>query len=188
MRVQYELSQIICDYGADYERSHAVLKQHSRTLHALKICRTSALGGHVERCDNAKCKHERIAYNSCRNRHCPKCQGHKREEWIQAREADLLPCTYYHVVFTLPQELNRLALHQPALVYDALFKSVWQTLQQFGRTAGIHLGMIGVLHTWGQNLSLHPHLHCIIPGGGIDKHGRWQKKMRSSTTGKFLKL
>ena len=136
------------------------------------------LGGHVDACN--ACGQISISYNSCRNRHCPKCQGHKGEEWIQKREQDLLPCTYYHVVFTLPQQLNPLALHHPALVYDVLFKSVWQTIRQFGTTSGIHLGMIAVLHTWGQNLSLHPHLHCIIPGGGIDKSGKWQKQVRSN--------
>lgn len=149
-----------------------------KTLRALQQCRTAALGGHVDACD--ECGNISISYNSCRNRHCPKCQGHKRAAWIQAREADLLPCTYYHVVFTLPQELNRLVLHQPKLVYGCLFKSVWQTLNQFGTTAGIQLGMIGILHTWGQNLSLHPHLHCIVPGGGVDAKGKWQKQVRSN--------
>lgn len=152
-----------------------------KTLRALAQCRTAALGGHVDACD--ECGNISISYNSCRNRHCPKCQGHKREEWIQKREADLLPCTYYHVVFTLPQELNGLALHQPKLVYDTLFNAAWQTLQQFGSNEGLQLGMIAVLHTWGQNLSLHPHLHCIVPGGGVDSKGKWQQQMRS---GKYL--
>jgi hypothetical protein len=149
-----------------------------KTLRAIAQCRTAALGGHIDACD--ACGNISISYNSCRNRHCPKCQGHKRQEWIQRREADLLPCTYYHVVFTLPEQLNALALQQPALVYDALFTSVWLTLKQFGTTAGLHLGMIAVLHTWGQNLSLHPHLHCIVPGGGIDANGVWQQQLRSN--------
>jgi hypothetical protein len=149
-----------------------------KTLRAIEQCRTAALGGHIDACDS--CGNISISYNSCRNRHCPKCQGHKRREWMQSRQADLLPCTYYHVVFTLPQELNSLALHDPALVYDALFKAVWQTLKQFGKTAGLHLGMIAVLHTWGQNLSLHPHLHCIVPGGGIDGNTKWQRQLRSN--------
>lgn len=149
-----------------------------KTLRAIAQCRTAALGGHVDACD--ECGNISVSYNSCRNRHCPKCQGHKREEWIGKREQDLLPCTYYHVVFTLPHELNALALHKPALVYDALFKSVWQTLNQFGGKEGIQSGMIAVLHTWGQNLSLHPHLHCIVPGGGIDKNGKWRKQIRSN--------
>lgn len=148
-----------------------------KTLRAIEQCRTAALGGHIDACDT--CGNISISYNSCRNRHCPKCQGHKRQEWIQKREADLLPCAYYHVVFTLPQQLNGLALYQPAMAYDALFKAVWLTLNQFGKNAGIQLGMIAVLHTWGQNLSLHPHLHCIVPGGGIYKGGKWQKQVRS---------
>jgi hypothetical protein len=152
-----------------------------KTLRALTQCRTAALGGHVDACMDCGTVH--ISYNSCRNRHCPKCQGHKREEWIQRQEADLLPCTYYHVVFTLPQELNGLALHNPKLVYDALFASVWATLQQFGRREAIQIGMIAVLHTWGQNLSLHPHLHCIVPGGGIDERGKWKAQLR---TDKYL--
>ena len=117
-----------------------------KTLRALQQCRTVALGGHVDACDG--CGNISISYNSCRNRHCPKCQGHKRAEWIDAREADLLPCTYYHLVFTLPQELNLLALQQPKPVYDALFSSAWRTLQQFGATAGVQLGMIAILHSW----------------------------------------
>lgn len=149
-----------------------------KTLRAVQLCRTAALGGHVDACND--CGNISISYNSCRNRHCPKCQGHKREEWIQRREADLLPCTYYHVVFTLPQELNTLALQRPNMVYDCLFASVWQTLRQFGATAGVQLGMISILHTWGQNLSLHPHLHCIVPGGGVDAQGQWQKQLRSN--------
>jgi hypothetical protein len=149
-----------------------------KTLRALMQCRTQALGGHIDACDS--CGVVRISYNSCRNRHCPKCQGHKREEWIQRREADLLPCSYYHIVFTLPDTLNRLAIHQPSLVYKLLFESVWQTIRQFGNREGLQLGMIAVLHTWGQNLMLHPHLHCIVPGGGVDSNGVWQKQIRTS--------
>jgi hypothetical protein len=154
----------------------SILQQ--KTLRAIEECRTAALGGHIDACD--ECGNISISYNSCRNRHCPKCQGHKRQEWIQKREADLLPCTYYHVVFTLPGQLNTLALQHPAMVYDALFRSVWLTLNQFGKTAGVQLGMTAVLHTWGQNLSLHPHLHCIVPGGGLDAKGRWQTQLRSN--------
>ena len=155
--------------------------QQKKTLRALKDCRTAALGGHVDACDG--CGNISISYNSCRNRHCPKCQGHKREEWIQKREADLLPCTYFHVVFTLPQQLNAVALQQPAMVYDALFKAAWQTITVFAGKAAVQLGMISILHTWGQNLSLHPHLHCIVPGAGVNKKGRWQHLKHSK---KFL--
>jgi Putative transposase/Transposase zinc-binding domain len=150
-------------------------------LSAVRGCRTAALGGHIDACDS--CGNISISYNSCRNRHCPKCQGHKREEWIQAREADLLPVPYFHVVFTLPCELNELALPKPKEVYDSLFAASWQTLETFGKKKGLQLGMLTVLHTWGQNLSLHPHLHCIVPGGGVDKEGNWQN-VRAD--GKFL--
>ena len=152
-----------------------------KTLRALKDCRTAALGGHVDACDG--CGNISISYNSCRNRHCPKCQGHKREEWIQKREADLLPCTYFHLVFTLPHQLNALAMQQPQMIYDVLFKAVWQTLTAFACKAGVQLGMISILHSWGQNLSLHPHLHCIVPGAGVNKKGRWQHLKHSK---KFL--
>ncbi len=152
-----------------------------KTLRALSNCRTSALGGHIDACDG--CGNLSISYNSCRNRHCPLCQGHKKEEWIHKREQDLLPCTYYHVVFTLPEELNALAVPNPNLTYKTLFESAWATLNQFGKTEGIQLGMIAILHTWGQNLSLHPHLHCIVPGGGINKQGKWRKRVR---TDKYL--
>jgi hypothetical protein len=152
-----------------------------RTLWAIKRCRTAQMGGHVDACD--ACGNISVSYNSCRNRHCPKCQGHKREEWIQAREADLLPVPYFHVVFTLPNALNELALYKPKEVYDALFAASWGVVAVFGKKLGLQMGMITVLHSWGQNLSLHPHLHCIIPGGGMDATGNWQK-IRAD--GKFL--
>lgn len=152
-----------------------------RTLNAIKKCRTAALGGHVDACD--ECGNMSISYNSCRNRHCPKCQGKNREDWILKRETELLPVPYFHVVFTLPEAINPLAMHHPKLVYDNLFEATWQTLRQFGKNQGVQMGMIAVLHTWGQNLSLHPHLHCIVPGGGVDKNGQW-KNIRAD--GKFL--
>lgn len=151
-----------------------------KTLRALSYCRTAALGGHIDACDG--CGNLSISYNSCRNRHCPQCQGHKREEWIQKREQELLPCSYYHVVFTLPEELNSLAISQPALLYKTLFEASWATLNQFGKTEQMQLGMIAILHTWGLpiaiGMSLHPHLHCIVPSGGIDQNGKWKKKVR----------
>lgn len=172
MQPKWEVADVL--HATDIS-GYCIHKQKS--LRAIMDCRTAALGGHVDACD--ECGIVQISYNSCRNRHCPKCQGHKREAWIQKREEELLPCTYYHVVFTLPEELNPLALHQPKIVYSNLFNSAWQTLNQFGRNAGVQMGMISVLHTWGQNLSLHPHLHCIVPGGGIDKQGNWQSQVRS---------
>lgn len=175
MQPEWEVADVL--RHTDIRNSRFTIHQH-KTLRALRICRTAALGGHVDACTDCGTIH--ISYNSCRNRHCPKCQGHKREEWIQNREAELLPCSYYHVVFTLPQELNPLAMYQPKVAYDSLFQAAWGTLAQFGATEGLQLGMIAVLHTWGQNLSLHPHVHCIVPGGGIDKRGRWQRQIRSN--------
>ena len=152
-----------------------------RTLSAIKRCRTAALGGHIDACN--ECGNISISYNSCRNRHCPKCQGKNRDDWIQARTTELLPVPYFHVVFTLSDSLNSLAIHNPKLVYDLLFESAWETLKTFGKNKGVQSGMIAVLHTWGQNLSLHPHLHCIVPGGGVDKNDKWQN-IRSD--GNFL--
>lgn len=142
------------------------------------------MGGHVDACTD--CGILRISYNSCRNRHCPKCQGKNRESWIAAREAELLPVPYFHVVFTLPDILNTLALHQPKAVYDALFEAAWGTIRTFGnnpKNLGAATGMISILHTWGQRLSLHPHLHCIVPGGGLSKQGKWKT---AKSQGKYL--
>lgn len=174
MQPSYEVADVLRSIEIDCP-SLSIHQQ--KTLRAISLCRTAALGGHIDACD--QCGNISISYNSCRNRHCPKCQGHKREEWIQRREADLLPCTYYHLVFTLPQELNTLALHRPVLVYEALFCAVWQTLRLFGQQQDLQMGMIAVLHTWGQNLCLHPHLHCIVPGGGINGAGIWNACLRS---------
>jgi hypothetical protein len=135
------------------------------------------MGGHIDRCNDLSCGKLHLSYNSCRNRHCPKCQGHKREQWIQARESELLPVGYYHLVFTLPSELHPLALKNPKLVYATLFKTAWSVIKGFGANPsflGATPGMIAVLHTWGQNLSLHPHLHCIIACGGVDTQGKWK--------------
>lgn len=157
-----------------------------RTLYAMLRCRTSALGGHIDRCDNPKCGKLHISYNSCRNRHCPKCQGHLREQWIAKREADLVNTPYFHVVFTLPNHLNGLAVEKPKQLYNLLFASAWSVIRDFGantKMLGARMGMIAVLHTWGQNLSLHPHLHCIVPAGGITPHGKWKT---SRSKGRFL--
>ena len=157
---------------------------HLRTLQAIRRCRTQSMGGHIDRCNC--CNKLHIGYNSCRNRHCPTCQGHKREEWIRAREEELLNVPYFHVVFTLPSEFNEYALSEGKIIYGSLFKAAWQTLQQFGdnpKHLGGKMGMIGVLHTWGQNLSLHPHLHCIVPGGGVTKNNKWKS---AKNKGKYL--
>ena len=144
------------------------------------------MGGHIDRCDNPACHKLHLSYNSCRNRHCPTCQGHKREAWIQARESELLNVPYFHVVFTLPSELHAVALTHPKEVYNALFKAAWATLKQFGENPkhlGGQMGMIAILHTWGQNMSLHPHLHCIVPGGGVTQSGKWKP---AKNKGKYL--
>ncbi len=158
----------------------------TRTLHALRKCRTSALGGHIDRCDDPTCNSLRLSYNSCRNRHCPKCQGHMREAWIRAREAELLNVPYFHVVFTLPHGLNRICLNAPKEVYGILFRTAWGVIRDFGcnhKFLGADTGMVAILHTWGQNLSLHPHLHCIVPGGGTTRSGRWK---HAGNKGKYL--
>ena len=150
---------------------------HQKTLHAIRRCRTAELGGHIDRC--SCCNKLHISYNSCRNRHCPGCQAHKRTRWVSARQAELLNLPYFHIVFTLPSELNTLALHFPKEIYASLFSAAWETVKTFSKN---HLnatpGMIAILHTWGQNLSLHPHLHCIIPAGGISKNGDWIPQLK----------
>ena len=149
--------------------------EQRRVLRDLVRCRTAELGGHVEACDG--CGHQRIAYNSCRNRHCPKCQAAARAEWLEERAAELLPVEYFHVVFTLPADLGPLALQNPRLVYGTLFQASAQSLLQLARDPrhlGANIGFLSVLHTWGQNLHLHPHVHCVVPGGGISLEGdRW---------------
>ena len=158
----------------------------ARTLYALASCRTYLLGGHIDRCTNPNCNHLHISYNSCRNRHCPKCQGHKREEWMQARESELLNVPCYHVVFTLPAELNKVCLYAPKPIYNLLFKTAWSVIKGFAENPkflGAKTGMVAILHTWGQNLSLHPHLHCIVPGGGILPSGKWK---HAKGKGKYL--
>lgn len=158
----------------------------ARTLYALMRCRTAEMGGHVDRCDNSDCNKLHISYNSCRNRHCPRCQGHLRERWIQDREKDLLNASYFHVVFTLPDTLNELALAKPAVLYQLLFRTAWSVVRDFAanpKLLGARTGMVSVLHTWGQNLSLHPHLHCIVPAGGLTPSGKWKASL---SKGRFL--
>ena len=177
---QYEVADVLNKLGSKLE-DLGLNSWQLRTLSALKKCRTSALGGHIDACD--ECGNVSISYNSCRNRHCPKCQSKNREQWIENRETELLPVPYFHVVFTLPDVLNKTALHEPKMLYDTLFETAWETLQTFGKNKNLQMGMIAVLHTWGQNLSLHPHLHCIVPGGGVDENGAW-KNIKND--GKFL--
>jgi hypothetical protein len=179
MRAEYEVTHVL-DRSWDKVENSTLNNWQIRTLRAIKDCRTVALGGHVDGCDS--CGHVQISYNSCRNRHCPKCQGHKRQQWIEARETELLPVPYFHVVFTLPDTLNPYAIHKPKIIYDALFRAAWETIEAFSGKKN-KAGMISVLHTWGQNLSLHPHIHCIVPGGIMDQNEKWKL---SKSQGKFL--
>lgn len=155
-----------------------------RHLNNISKCHTEALGGILLNCN--KCGNTQYQYHSCRNRHCPSCQGSKREEWIERQQNYLLDVPYFHVVFTLPSELRSLALHKPRIIYNLLFKSSWETIATLSKDEKFlkaQSGMTAVLHTWSQNLGLHPHLHCIIPGGGLAKDGKW-KNTRSK--GKYL--
>jgi Transposase zinc-binding domain/Putative transposase len=162
-------SSFLARYG-----SH-LAPQHRKVMDAIVHCRTAALGGHRDRCSG--CGHQAISYNSCRNRHCPKCQGNARARWLAARSAELLPVPYFHVVFTLPHELSALVLQNKRLLYDLLFRASAATLLEVARDPkhlGADIGLLSVLHTWGQNLQHHPHVHCVVPGGGLALDGsRW---------------
>jgi len=174
-RSRPEVAEIIRSCGTRYRRGHGVSPAQARVLARLPLCRTAALGGHKRRCD--ACGHEEISYNSCRNRHCPKCQGGARAVWLEAREKELLDVAYFHVVFTLPADLGPIALQNPRVVYGLLFRAAAETLSAVARDPkhlGAEIGFLAVLHTWGQTLMLHPHLHCVVPGGGISADGaRW---------------
>src|SRR2546425_7256115 len=170
-----EVAHIFRTHGAAYRHTHALSRAQRRAMQAIEACRTAALGGHRETCDT--CGAERIAYNSCRNRHCPKCQTLAKERWLAARRAELLPVEYFHVVFTLPHALNALAQGNPRVIYTLLFRAVAATLTTFGRDPrhlGGDVGGTAILHTWGQNLSQHLHLHCVVAGGALTQDGaRW---------------
>ena len=175
MRAQYEMADVLNAHWQQVESHPLINTWQLRTLGAIKRCRTSQMGGHVDAC--TECGTLRVSYNSCRNRHCPKCQGKEREAWIQKREEELLPVPYFHVVFTLPGLLNQTALYKPKEVYSTLFWAAWDTLKTFAadpKHLGAQTGMIAILHTWGQTLNLHPHLHCIVPGGGITPGNKWK--------------
>jgi hypothetical protein len=174
-RPSLEVADIFRAHGPAYRRAqagHLSLGQ-LKVLSAIEACRTAELGGHVARCDD--CQRLAVSYNSCRNRHCPKCQGSAAKVWLAERQADLLPAPYFHVVFTLPAQIAVLAFHNKAVVYDLLFKVAAETLQTIAadpRRLGARLGLIAVLHTWGSALTHHPHVHCIVPGGGLSPDGR----------------
>ena len=184
MQPDFEVAGVLDAHWLQVRNGGSYNSWQIRTFDAVRRCRTASLGSHVDGC--SACGHLRISYNSCRNRHCPKCQGTAREKWIEARLAELLPVAYFHVVFTLPDTLNRLCLYKPRLLYDLLFKTSWSVLGSFGhdpKWLGAQTGMISILHTWGQTMTLHPHLHCIVPGGGLTGQGKWKQ---SKSDGKYL--
>jgi hypothetical protein len=177
-RPTLEVADVVRQYGAAYlARYGATLspEQH-RALRAIAVCRTAALGGHATQCE--QCGHLEITYNSCGNRHCPKCPGRAQAAWLAAREAELLDVPYVHVVFTLPHLLSPLALQNPRVMYTLLFQAVAETLLTVARDPhhlGAEIGLLAVLHTWGQTLHHHPHLHCVVPGGGLSPDGtQWR--------------
>jgi hypothetical protein len=172
-----EVADIFRRHGEAWRNANAghVSTGQRRVMSAIEMCRTSALGGHVERCED--CAHTRIAYNSCRNRHCPKCQWRAAQAWLESREAELLPVPYFHVVFTLPASIGAIAYQNKAAVYGLLFTAAAEALATIAvdpKHLGAEIGVTAVLHTWGQNLDHHPHVHCIVPGGGVSPGGtRW---------------
>ena len=177
MRPALEVADVVRTHGDEFRQTHAgsLSAGQKRVLRAIERCRTAALGGHLEQCD--RCGHERNAYNSCANRHCPKCQSLARAEWLEKRQAELLPCEYFHVVFTLPEPLAAMALQNKRQMYGLLFRAAAETLLSIAldpKHLGAHIGFFCILHPWGQTLTHHPHLHCVVPGGGISPDDdRW---------------
>lgn len=176
-RPALEVADIFRQYGPDYRRRQqgSLSYQQLRVMRAIEVCRTATLGGHVEQCD--QCGHRRISYNSCRNRHCTKCQSLAKTEWLDQRRADLLPVEYFHVVFSIPEQISALAYQNKRVMYAILFRAAAETLRTIAadpKHLGAEIGFLAVLHTWGQTLQHHPHIHCVVPGGGLapDK-GRW---------------
>ncbi|MGD0232379.1 MAG: transposase zinc-binding domain-containing protein [Syntrophorhabdales bacterium] len=171
-----EVADIFRTHGPSYGEIHKLPLNQLRAMHAIEICRTAALGGHVDECED--CGHTQISYNSCRSRHCPKCQFLKKENWVEARGKELLPIQYFHVVFALPDELNPLALRNREVVYNTSSRRPRRPLTELAhKRLGVRTGFIAVLHTWGQNLMDHPHLHCIVSDGGLSQ-GKWISSRR----------
>ena len=176
-RPKLEVADVLRRYGEAYRDQHAasLSTAQRRVMSAIELCRTAALGTHLEQCD--QCQHERVCYDSCRNRHCPKCQSLARAQWIEDRQSELLDTEYFHVVFTLPEEIAAIAYQNKEVVYGILFRATSETLRTIAadpKHLGAEIGFFAVLHTWGQNLLFHPHLHCVVPGGGLSPKGdRW---------------
>ena len=174
-----EVQEIIKKYGKEYKEKHKLLPHIAKTMGAIEKCRTGELGAHIDVCD--ECGYEKISYNSCRDRHCPKCQSIAREKWIYNREYDLLNVKYFHVVMTIPSELYGIAYQNQEKVYKILFKATAETLEELAedkKYLGAQIGFMEVLHTWGQTLVYHPHIHTIVPAGGIDKIGKWRNSKK----------
>jgi Transposase zinc-binding domain/Putative transposase len=184
-RPALEVADILRDYGSawrEVNRGHVSLGQ-LKVMSAIERCRTKALGGHVARCENVACGHTVIAYNSCRNRHCPKCQAAASRRWLADREAELLPVPYFHVVYTLPSELRDIAYQNKRVVYDLLMKAAAETTLAIAtdpKRLGARIGITAVLHTWGSALTHHPHVHMIVPGGGLSLDGAQWVASRSN--------
>jgi hypothetical protein len=167
-RPALELADLFRQYGPAYRQAHSLPVQQHQLMRAIETCRTAALGGHIDKCD--QCQFTRISYNSCRNRHCPKCQGKQRSQWLAQRKSELLPVEYFHVVFTMPAQLAAIAYQNKTVVYDILFRAAAETLLTIARDPkhlGADIGLFAILHTWGQNLHHHPHVHCVVSGGGL---------------------
>ena len=175
-RASLEVADVFREHGPAYREEHgaSMSTQQRQAMRDIERCRTAELGGHVDRCD--ACDHQVISYNSCRNRHCPKCQALAKARWLQARQAELLPVEYYHVVFTIPDnQLAPIALRNQRVFYNLLFRLVSETLQTIAadpKHLGASIGFLAVLHTWGQTMSDHPHVHCVVPGGGLSPDGQ----------------
>jgi Putative transposase/Transposase zinc-binding domain len=171
------VADVLRRYGAAYREQHgaSMSSMQRRVMTAIEVCRTAVLGGHLEQCD--QCGHERNCFNSCRDRHCPKCQSLARAQWVEDRQAELLPVGYFHIVFTVPQEIAAIAFQNKELVLGILFRVTAETLRTIAadpKHLGAEIGFFAVLHSWGQNLQFHPHLHCVVPGGGLSPDGqRW---------------
>ena len=174
-----EVQDIIKKYGEEYKEKHKMMPHIAKTMKAIEKCRTEKLGYHEDVCD--ECGYRKISYNSCRNRHCPKCQSIARAKWVEEREAEILNVKYFHVVMTIPSELYMIAYQNQSKVYKILFKATAETLEELARDKkylGAEIGFMEVLHTWGQTLVYHPHIHCIVPAGGIDKIGKWRNSKK----------
>ena len=176
-RPKREVADIFRRYGEAYRQQHdgSLSTAQRRVMTAIEVCRTAALGGHLERCD--RCDYERPSYDSCRNRHCPKCQSLERAAWVEKRSAEVLPTRYFHVVFSVPEPIASIAYQNKEVVYNILFRATAETLSTIAadpKHLGVEIGFFAVLHSWGQTLQFHPHLHCVVPGGGLSPDGsRW---------------